>query len=46
MCIRDRGVSGAPETFLIKNGDSIVMHHVGVLDKEVWKNKFAPLIKK
>ena len=40
------GVSGAPETFLIKNGDSIVMHHVGVLDKEVWKNKFAPLIKK
>ena len=40
------GVSGAPETFLIKNGDSIVMHHVGVLDKEVWKDKFAPLIKK
>ena len=40
------GVSGAPETFLIKNGDSVVMHHMGVLDEQVWNNKFAHLIDK
>tara|TARA_B100000575_G_scaffold81772_1_gene64318 strand:+ start:1116 stop:1622 length:507 start_codon:yes stop_codon:yes gene_type:complete len=40
------GVSGAPETFAIKDGNSIVMHHVGVLDDKVWKSKFAPLFEK
>lgn len=40
------GVSGAPETFAIKDGKSIVMHHVGVLDEMVWKNKFSSLFEK
>ena len=37
----DMGVTGAPETFLVKNG-KIVMHHLGELNKEIWEQKFEP----
>ena len=37
----DMGVTGAPETFLVKNG-KIVMHHLGELNQEIWEQKFEP----
>lgn len=38
----DLGVSGAPETYLIDGQGQIVVRHAGVLDRAVWKQKFAP----
>ena len=39
------GVTGAPETFLIKNG-KIIAHFSGEVNKRVWGDVFAPVIKK
>ena len=36
----DMGVTGAPETFLLKM--EIVMHHLGELNQEIWEQKFEP----
>jgi cytochrome c biogenesis protein CcmG/thiol:disulfide interchange protein DsbE len=41
----DLGVTGAPETFLIKNG-KIIAHFSGEVNKRVWGDVFAPVIKK
>ena len=35
------GVTGAPETFLIIDGE-IVRHRIGEVNLEVWNEKFAP----
>ena len=37
----DLGVSGAPETFLIDPKGRILVRHAGVIDREVWQQKFA-----
>ncbi|MDG2060991.1 MAG: DsbE family thiol:disulfide interchange protein [SAR86 cluster bacterium] len=36
----DMGVYGAPETFLLNENGEIVLRHAGVLDQEVWNQKF------
>ena len=35
------GVTGAPETFLVIDGE-IVSHRIGEVNLEVWNEKFAP----
>ena len=37
------GVSGAPETYLLKK-DKILQKHIGIMSEKVWKDKFIPLI--
>ena len=37
------GVSGAPETYLLKE-DKILQKHIGIMSEKVWKDKFIPLI--
>ena len=37
----DLGVYGAPETFFIDSNGVIRERHVGVVDEDVWKKKFA-----
>lgn len=41
----DMGVTGAPETFLIKDG-KIIAHFSGEVNTRVWNDVFAPVIKK
>ena len=41
----DMGVTGAPETFLIKDG-KIIAHFSGEVNKRVWGDVFIPVIKK
>ena len=52
MCIRDSyngslaldlGVTGAPETFLIINGQ-VVAHYQGEVNETVWKEVFLPIV--
>ena len=38
------GVSGAPETYLLKE-DKILQKHIGIMSEKVWEDKFFPLIK-
>ncbi len=40
----DMGVTGAPETFLIKNGE-VLVHYSGEVNLAVWDNVFYPVIK-
>ena len=37
------GVYGAPETYLIDAQGNILAKHVGVVNEDVWQNKFAEL---
>ena len=39
------GVSGAPETYLLRE-DKILQKHIGIMSEKVWKDKFIPLIDK
>lgn len=40
----DLGVYGAPETYLVNPEGFIVYKHVGILDKQIWQEKFVPLM--
>lgn len=40
----DLGVTGAPETFLINNGE-IVAHYQGEVNDRIWNDVFMPIIK-
>ncbi len=42
----DLGVYGAPETFLLDNKGIIRVRHVGVLNAEVWEQKFNSVLLK
>ncbi|MDF1758645.1 MAG: DsbE family thiol:disulfide interchange protein [Legionellaceae bacterium] len=42
----DLGVYGAPETFLIDKYGVIKYRYPGILNENVWQDKFLPLIKK
>lgn len=39
----DLGITGAPETYLIGKDNSILYHHVGVVDEKVWTTKLKPM---
>jgi cytochrome c biogenesis protein CcmG/thiol:disulfide interchange protein DsbE len=39
------GVSGAPETYLIDKENKIIQKHIGIVNENIWKNKFIKLIK-
>ena len=39
------GVSGAPETYLVKKG-KVLQRHIGIMTDKVWDDKFISLIKK
>lgn len=41
----DYGVTGTPETFLIDKAGIIRMKHIGPINPEVWREKFAPKLK-
>ena len=41
----DMGVTGAPETFLIK-GERIIAHYRGEVNDMIWSDVFTPIIKK
>lgn len=41
----DMGVTGAPETFLVKDG-KIIAHFSGEVNKRIWSDVFVPVIKK
>lgn len=38
------GVYGAPETFLIGKNGTVLYKHLGPLNRQVWEEKFVPLI--
>ena len=40
----DWGVYGAPETFLVSAGGSVVYKHIGPMDESVWQGEFVPRI--
>lgn len=40
----DLGVYGAPETYLLDADGVIRFKHVGVVDEQVWQEKFKPLV--
>lgn len=40
----DMGVTGAPETFLVKDG-IVLVHYSGEVNKAIWDNVFVPIIK-
>ena len=39
------GVSGAPETYLIDKKNKIIQKHIGIINEDVWINKFTKLMK-
>jgi cytochrome c biogenesis protein CcmG/thiol:disulfide interchange protein DsbE len=39
------GVSGAPETYLIDKENKIIQKHIGIVNENIWTNKFIKLIK-
>jgi cytochrome c biogenesis protein CcmG/thiol:disulfide interchange protein DsbE len=41
----DMGVTGAPETFLINNGE-VLVHYRGEVNNMIWKDVFIPVITK
>lgn len=38
------GVAGAPETYLVNKQNKILYKHIGIMDENVWKKNFLPLI--
>jgi cytochrome c biogenesis protein CcmG/thiol:disulfide interchange protein DsbE len=40
----DLGVYGAPETYLLDEQGIIRFKHVGVVNEQVWRDKFLPLV--
>lgn len=42
----DLGVYGAPETFIIDKKGIIQYRHIGLIDADIWKKEFKPLIQK
>ncbi|HSK62859.1 MAG TPA: DsbE family thiol:disulfide interchange protein [Pyrinomonadaceae bacterium] len=40
----DYGVYGAPETYLIDQGGVIRYKHIGPITRDIWKDKFMPLV--
>ncbi len=38
------GVYGAPETFLIGKDGRVLYKHLGPLNRDIWENRFLPLI--
>lgn len=38
------GVAGAPETYLVNKQNKILYKHIGIMDEDVWNQKFLPLI--
>jgi len=40
----DLGVYGAPETFVIGAGGTVLHRHVGVVNKQVWEETLRPLL--
>jgi len=38
------GVTGTPETFLVSDSGDILVHHVGPLSENVFRERFAPLL--
>ena len=38
------GVAGAPETYLVNKQNKILYRHVGIINEDVWIQKFIPFI--
>ena len=38
------GVAGAPETYLVNGQNKILYKHVGIINEDIWIQKFIPLI--
>ena len=38
------GVAGAPETYLVNKQNKILYKHVGIINEDVWIQKFIPFI--
>lgn len=38
------GVAGAPETYLVNKQNKILYKHVGIINEEIWIQKFIPFI--
>ena len=38
------GVAGAPETYLVNKQNKILYKHIGVMNEDIWNQKFLPLI--
>jgi len=41
----DMGVTGAPETFLVSNGE-VLVHYMGEVNTMIWQDVFTPVINK
>ena len=41
----DWGVYGAPESFLISPGGTVVYKHIGAMTEQVWQSEFLPRVK-
>lgn len=41
----DLGVYGAPETYVVDADGQVLYRHVGVVDRRVWAERLAPLLK-
>jgi len=40
----DLGVAGAPETYLVNKQNKILYKHIGIMNQDIWNQKFLPLI--
>lgn len=38
------GVAGAPETYLVNKQNKILYKHIGIMNEDIWNQKFLPLI--
>lgn len=38
------GVAGAPETYLVNKQNKILYKHIGIMNQDIWNQKFLPLI--
>ena len=38
------GVAGAPETYLVNGQNKILYKHLGIINEDIWIQKFIPLI--
>ena len=38
------GVAGAPETYLVNKQNKILYKHIGIMNQDIWNQKFLPLL--
>ncbi len=38
------GVAGAPETYLVNKQNKILYKHIGIMNEDIWNQKFLPLL--